>query len=263
MLMHLFNTYGQITSTMLCTSAKKMRTPYNPAAPIKEMFRQIDEANDLALDANSPYQDIQLVNIRYDLVFRSAILNDACQAWKRLPDTSQTWAQFKLHFSEAHNEMQEMQTAAQEMGYAAANFSLGPPNSQAAAAEALQVLADATTEDRTAVANISHTNAKESEIEELRKRISKLTCTIRTLAPTKANRGGCGGRGGSGNRSNNSGRGKEKKELTPLNIHYCWTHSVTRGPNHTSVNCTNPGERHKKEATLFNRMGGSMEGIGA
>eukprot|EP00957_Ditylum_brightwellii_P055646 4216239-Ditylum_brightwellii.AAC.1 len=36
MLTHLFNTYGTITSTMICTSAKKTCTPYNPAAPIEE-----------------------------------------------------------------------------------------------------------------------------------------------------------------------------------------------------------------------------------
>eukprot|EP00957_Ditylum_brightwellii_P085213 6480233-Ditylum_brightwellii.AAC.1 len=136
-----------------------------------------------------------------------------------------------------------MQTAAQEMGYATANLSLGPPNSQTTAAEALQVLADATTEDRTAIANLSHTNsilneqavnltktitAKESEIEKLCKSISKLTYTIRTLAPIKSNHGSRGRRGGHGNISNNGGRGKEKKELLSLNIHYCWTHGVTR-----------------------------------
>eukprot|EP00957_Ditylum_brightwellii_P188540 14353641-Ditylum_brightwellii.AAC.1 len=80
MLGHLYNTYGQITSTMFCTSSEKMRTPYNPAAPIEEMFKQIDEASDLAQDANSPYQDQQLVNIPYDLVFWAAVLNNACQA---------------------------------------------------------------------------------------------------------------------------------------------------------------------------------------
>eukprot|EP00957_Ditylum_brightwellii_P128412 9793695-Ditylum_brightwellii.AAC.1 len=60
MLTHLFNTYGQITSTMLSTSAKKMCTPYNSVAPIEEMLHQLDEADDLAMDANSPYQDRQL-----------------------------------------------------------------------------------------------------------------------------------------------------------------------------------------------------------
>eukprot|EP00957_Ditylum_brightwellii_P038061 2879049-Ditylum_brightwellii.AAC.1 len=164
------------------------------------------------------------------------------------------------------------------MGYVTANFSLGPADSQTAAAEALQSLADATTKDRTAVANLLHTNgllneqvvnltntvtAKESEIEELRKSISKLSTTIQTLAPTNSNQGGCSGRGGRGNKTNNGGRGKAKKEIPPLNIHYCWTYGVTRGPGHTSVNCRNLVEGHKEEATLFNQMGGSMEGIGA
>eukprot|EP00957_Ditylum_brightwellii_P079570 6049938-Ditylum_brightwellii.AAC.1 len=71
-----------------------MRMPYNPAAPIKEMFKQIDEASDLAQDANSPNQDQQLVNIAYVLVFRAAVLNDACRTWKCLPDGQQTWQQF-------------------------------------------------------------------------------------------------------------------------------------------------------------------------
>eukprot|EP00957_Ditylum_brightwellii_P202901 15332318-Ditylum_brightwellii.AAC.1 len=166
---------------------QKKRTPYNPAAPIKEMFKQVDEASDLAQDTNSPYQDQQLVNIAYDLDFWSAVLDDACWAWKRLPDVQQTWQQFKLHFTTAHDKMQEMQTAAQELGYAMANFSaVGPPQFANTAAEVLHALAEATTEDCTAVSNLSSTNgilneqvanltrtasAKESEIEELQKSI--------------------------------------------------------------------------------------------
>eukprot|EP00957_Ditylum_brightwellii_P175374 13350281-Ditylum_brightwellii.AAC.1 len=183
---------------MLCTSSKKMRTPYNPAAPMEKKIWQIDEANDQAQDANSLFQDWQLVNIGYDLVFCSGVLNDACCTWKQLPDATQTWVQFKLHFSEAHNKMQEMQTAGQEMGYATDNFSVRPPELQHLAAEALQALADATTEDRTAVANLYQTNGflnkqvvnlaktisnKDSKIEELMKSISELSCTIHTLAP--------------------------------------------------------------------------------
>eukprot|EP00957_Ditylum_brightwellii_P139290 10615422-Ditylum_brightwellii.AAC.1 len=163
-----------------------MRTPYNPVAPIEEMFQQIDEANNLAQDANSLFQDRQLVNIGYDLVFWSGMLHDACRAWKRLPDTTQTWPQFKLHFSEVHNEMQEMQTAAQEMEHATANFTMGLSDMQNSAAEALQALVETITEDRTTVANLSQTNGylneqvvnltktistKVLEIEELRKSI--------------------------------------------------------------------------------------------
>eukprot|EP00957_Ditylum_brightwellii_P039378 2978425-Ditylum_brightwellii.AAC.1 len=96
------------------------------------------------------------------------------------------------------------------MGYATANFSMGPPELQTTAAEAPQALANATTEGRTAVANLSHTNgilnnqvvnltqtllAKESNIKEFHKIISKLSCTIHMLAPSQSN---CSGRGGQG-----------------------------------------------------------------
>eukprot|EP00957_Ditylum_brightwellii_P179521 13676105-Ditylum_brightwellii.AAC.1 len=151
---------------------------------------------------------------------------------------------------------------------------MGPSDMQNSTAEALQALADAITEDRIAVANLLQTNGylneqvvnltktistKDLEIEELRKSISELSCTICTLAPNQNNRGGRGGRGG---RNSGGCINKVKKEPTPLNIHYCWSHGVTRGPNHTSLNCQHPKEGHKRDATLLNQQGGSLDGIG-
>eukprot|EP00957_Ditylum_brightwellii_P182263 13885825-Ditylum_brightwellii.AAC.1 len=55
--------------------------------------------------------------------------------------------------------MQEMQTEAQELGYTTANYtSVGPPEFASTAAEALLALTEATTEDRTVVANLASTN---------------------------------------------------------------------------------------------------------
>eukprot|EP00957_Ditylum_brightwellii_P151490 11536487-Ditylum_brightwellii.AAC.1 len=191
-----------------------MHTPYNPAAPIKEMFKQISETNNLTMDAISPYQNFQLVNIGYDLVFCAIVLNDACQTLKHLPDANQTWAHFKTQFTAVHDEKQEMQTATQELSYATANFSaIGPTDYNSTAAEALQALAKATTEDRTAVANLPHTNGllnkqvvnlmktitmKETEIEELYKSTSKLSYTIHNLVPNSENCGSQGGQEGQG-----------------------------------------------------------------
>eukprot|EP00957_Ditylum_brightwellii_P140435 10699875-Ditylum_brightwellii.AAC.1 len=69
---HLYNIYGAISSTMLQKSAKHMRTPYDPSAPIKHLFKRIDDAQDLATDARNPYQEAQLIGIAYDLIFRTA-----------------------------------------------------------------------------------------------------------------------------------------------------------------------------------------------
>ena len=35
---------------------------------------------------------------------------------------------------------------------------------------------------------------------------------------------------------------------------YCWTHGVTTGTNHTSLNCRNPAPGHQPNATYFNAL---------
>eukprot|EP00957_Ditylum_brightwellii_P107823 8225090-Ditylum_brightwellii.AAC.2 len=89
-----------------------MCTPYDPSAPIKHLFKRIDDAQDLASDARNSYQEAQLIGIAYDLIFCTSVLNDACRDWRRLPDASKTWEHFKLHYADAHTELQEMQSVA-------------------------------------------------------------------------------------------------------------------------------------------------------
>jgi hypothetical protein len=36
---------------------------------------------------------------------------------------------------------------------------------------------------------------------------------------------------------------------------YCWTYGVRVSSNHSSINCRDPGEGHKREATRDNKMG--------
>jgi hypothetical protein len=37
---------------------------------------------------------------------------------------------------------------------------------------------------------------------------------------------------------------------------YCWTHGIRVSSNHNSSNFTNPGEKHKSDATRESKMGG-------
>eukprot|EP00957_Ditylum_brightwellii_P143630 10943374-Ditylum_brightwellii.AAC.1 len=41
--------------------------------------------------------------------------------------------------------------------------------------------------------------------------------------------------------------------------YYCWSHGTTTGPWHMGNNGCKTKERHKKEATYSNKMGGSTE----
>eukprot|EP00957_Ditylum_brightwellii_P080953 6157949-Ditylum_brightwellii.AAC.2 len=96
-----------------------MRTSYDPTVPIEQMFKHLDDAQDLATDARNPYQEAQLVTIAYDLIFCTTVLNDAYKEWQRLPNANKTWANFKLFFVDAYTKLQEMQRAAQELHYSA------------------------------------------------------------------------------------------------------------------------------------------------
>eukprot|EP00957_Ditylum_brightwellii_P164872 12552581-Ditylum_brightwellii.AAC.1 len=104
---------------MLQTSNKRMCTPYDPSVPIEQMFKQVDMGQDLATDARNPYNKGQLIGMVYDLIFCTGVLNDSCKEWQRFPDATKTWENFKLHFTDAHTELQDMQSAAQELNYSA------------------------------------------------------------------------------------------------------------------------------------------------
>eukprot|EP00957_Ditylum_brightwellii_P061546 4670485-Ditylum_brightwellii.AAC.1 len=58
-----------------------MAQPFNPAAPIEDLFEQIDDGQDLAVAAGLPYSDIKLATKVYDLICKAEVHNDACKKW--------------------------------------------------------------------------------------------------------------------------------------------------------------------------------------
>eukprot|EP00957_Ditylum_brightwellii_P137794 10504758-Ditylum_brightwellii.AAC.1 len=52
---------------------------------MEEFFEQFDVAQDLCTAGHNPYSDVQLINIGFDLIFRTAVHNDACKEWLRRP----------------------------------------------------------------------------------------------------------------------------------------------------------------------------------
>eukprot|EP00957_Ditylum_brightwellii_P144434 11002056-Ditylum_brightwellii.AAC.1 len=72
---HLYGSYGQITLTMITKSEANMAKPFNPAAPIEDLFTQISDGQDLAVAAEIPFLEMQLVTNVYDLIFKTGIHN--------------------------------------------------------------------------------------------------------------------------------------------------------------------------------------------
>ena len=47
-----------------------------------------------------------------------------------------------------------------------------------------------------------------------------------------------------------------------VQLGYCWTHGLTKHPEHTSATCNHPSSGHQLNATLDRRMGGSIRIFG-
>eukprot|EP00957_Ditylum_brightwellii_P039571 2993554-Ditylum_brightwellii.AAC.1 len=120
-LRHLYRNYGQITSTMITDSEAKMGAAFNPAAPIKDLFSQISNGQDLAVAVGMPYSDMKLVTRMYDLIYKTGIHNDICKEWDSRAMARTTYARLQVRFTTAHSKHHQLQTVAWHAGYTANN----------------------------------------------------------------------------------------------------------------------------------------------
>eukprot|EP00957_Ditylum_brightwellii_P143728 10950237-Ditylum_brightwellii.AAC.1 len=61
-----------------------------------------------------------------DFFEQMAVHNDTCKDWIHGPNADKTWANFRNHFTEAHQFFYELQQAAAQAGFAANNVMLEP-----------------------------------------------------------------------------------------------------------------------------------------
>eukprot|EP00957_Ditylum_brightwellii_P010021 756374-Ditylum_brightwellii.AAC.1 len=66
---HLYNTWGNITSTILEEGMEKIKTPLNSTCPISHIWEQIQQRQALATAACQPFTKPQLINMAYHAIF--------------------------------------------------------------------------------------------------------------------------------------------------------------------------------------------------
>eukprot|EP00957_Ditylum_brightwellii_P094438 7190975-Ditylum_brightwellii.AAC.1 len=98
-----------------------MTQPYKPAMPIEMFFEQLESTQDLTNANGTMYTKVQLISIAFSLVFQQDVVNDACQTWHHRPTAEHTWDNFVQHFTEAHQELVLLQSAAQQGRFVANN----------------------------------------------------------------------------------------------------------------------------------------------
>jgi hypothetical protein len=239
MLQYLFNAYINITPQQLDVNDKMMKEQWDPSTPIFYLFSKIQDGVDKADAGNAPYTVNQVLAIVFNHFSRTGTMQSACELWTALAPMNKAWVKFHDMFTSAHETYETL--TAQAGGYHGAN------NAQAQetekfyneTAEALAKLSMAATSDKYLLSTLTNTNStltnqlatKENIIaalqEQLRNSRAPMTAPAhRQLSePDKAKR-------------------------------YCWTHGTRVSSNHTSANCTNPGEGHKSDSTQENKRGG-------
>eukprot|EP00957_Ditylum_brightwellii_P055617 4214757-Ditylum_brightwellii.AAC.1 len=143
------------------------------------------------------------MNITFDLMFSTGVHIGTCKEWLQVPAAIRMWANFKIHFTESHILLHELQILAAHAGYTDNNVFVD--SSQSEAAKTIAQLAKATEADQSMVANSATTNetlldqvanmtaqmsAKDNEINNLRKSIDQLNFTIQAFANKDNNTGG-------------------------------------------------------------------------
>eukprot|EP00957_Ditylum_brightwellii_P180811 13774702-Ditylum_brightwellii.AAC.1 len=137
-----------------------MNQAFNLALHIKDFFEQIDEEQILMDAANALFTKNQLVRKAFNLIFVTEAHNDACKEWRCKAPINKTWINFGTHFTDAHEELMELQGAAKQAGY---TTNMAEVNIQEQTAEVLSQLYAATEEDRSAILNSMATNSNLTE----------------------------------------------------------------------------------------------------
>eukprot|EP00957_Ditylum_brightwellii_P196812 14994627-Ditylum_brightwellii.AAC.1 len=102
---------------MIANSEVKMAQPFNPAAPIEDLFEQINNGQDLVVAAGLPFLDTQLATKAYDLIYKTGFHNNVCKKWNCCLAVDRAYTNLQDHFTQVHRELHQLQSAAQKSGY--------------------------------------------------------------------------------------------------------------------------------------------------
>jgi hypothetical protein len=237
-LAHLYTNYANITPSDLEQNGLAMQQPCDVNQPIEVFYKQIEDAMEFAAAGQTPYSPEQILSIAYQGIFRTGIFADDCKLWKRKPAVYKTWEQFKIDFRVAYKEYNEARgIAPSAAGFHAEDSASHHDNT----IDAIANLATATAADRTAVANLTDTNA--SLTKQLARSSEKLIAALTQVNSLTKQL--------SDLRSTNT---------APTNLpverkHYCWTCGYRSA--HSSWNCSTPAPGHQKRAKVSDTMNGS------
>lgn len=253
---YLFETYGDVTPQELrhlTTQVESMSFP--PNEPVDTIFTEIDDLGTIAELARAPMTEQQKINMAYLLLQNAQVYSTALNKWNQKGHQQQTWNNFRTHFRDAqkslrrtgsltvqeslnHAELLDLvkQGVQQAMVNQSAPTDTPPPLLPAnMVATCPPALDDSSTQPSTSSANSIASDLTMQTIQQQMEMMKQMMEMMKQ-------------------QNNKPRRQNRRKNLTK----YCHTHGLC---NHNSAECRTPADGHKNEATLQNRMGGSVRNI--
>jgi hypothetical protein len=119
LLQHVYQNYGHVMPFMMAKADKQIKQPFNPSLLIEGFFEQFDTIQDHCIAGGNPYSDAQLITIAFDLIFCTAVHNDACKEWIFHLGANKTWSNFCVHFTNDHQYFHDSQQISMQAVYTA------------------------------------------------------------------------------------------------------------------------------------------------
>ena len=269
--------------------------------PVDNVFTAVQKLSDLATAANAAYTVIQKINLAYCILKQQRVFKTPIKEWNRHvknDPTNLTWMEFKRFFREQYKELKEVgELRADDTEFnqahlvneivAALRHEL-PPHQ--AVSPILPVppapptpLAPVVYQDfnQQVPQTLPSVNAARFQNQnpsdaisallqqlQLQNNIIQQCIPVQRSTPNNNNNYNVNNGRNTGRGRNNGGRGRGRNtrgngrgfggRRQRRQMKYCHTHGWT---NHSGDECFYPSEAHQAEATLENRMGGSMDGL--
>jgi hypothetical protein len=257
LLQHLFENWGQITSSDLHANFERMYTPWNPSDGFNIIIDQLEEGQRFAHTGAQPITDATILGMAHHLVHATGLYFEVLSQWDDRPLANRTWSLFKALVLKAERRLTNQMSSAQQQGYHAANFAAAPPPgfcySYAPSVAPGGSYPTSVAPGRfppSVMTNTDDSSTIHLALAAMEARLADQTRIIQRLESrsTPPSTNGTSARRRGGNRG------------TPArspNTNYCWTHGYIVGAEHTSATCKHPVDGHITTATRANIQGGS------
>ena len=118
LILHLFIIYGKI-------SPQKLRAKYGTVedmtylieVAIDIIFSAIEDLVKIGELAGHPFSPVQIIDLGFIVIMKHQIFRIDIKKWIRRPIVEQTWVNFKNNFTAPHQELRDMDTTVNELGF--------------------------------------------------------------------------------------------------------------------------------------------------